>query len=55
MALSLCLTLGLWAPAAEATNVGTSLTVGIQSTKTTAISPLHPLERDMMKIGRAHV
>lgn len=50
MALGLCLTLGLWAPAAEATNVGTSLTVGIQSTKTTAISPLHPLERDMMSI-----
>lgn len=37
-------------PAAEATNVGTSLTVGIQSTKTTTISPLYPLERDMMSI-----
>ena len=30
--------------------MGTSLTVGIQSTKTTTISPLYPLERDMMSI-----
>ena len=37
-------------PCAEATNVGDSLSVGIQSTKTNAIQPLFPLERDMMSI-----
>ncbi len=35
---------------AEATNVGDSLVVGIQSTKTLAIRPLEPLERDVMSI-----
>lgn len=40
----------LMPPGAEATNVGASLTVGIQTTKTTTISPLYPLERDMMSI-----
>lgn len=53
LAWTLCLTLTVLcclSPAAEATNVGTSLTVGIQSTKTTTISPLYPLERDMMSI-----
>lgn len=30
--------------------MGDSLSVGIQSTKTSAIQPLFPLERDMMSI-----
>ena len=37
-------------PSAEASNVGDSLSVGIQSTKTTTIQPLFPIERDMMSI-----
>ena len=35
---------------ALASNVGTSLTIGIQSTKTTDILPLDPVERDMMSV-----
>ncbi len=34
----------------DASNVDTSLTVGIQSTKTTVIRPLEPLERDIMSV-----
>lgn len=37
-------------PAAEATNVDSSLVVGIQSTKTAQLRPLDPQERDMMSI-----
>lgn len=37
-------------PAALATNVGTSLTVGIQSYKTTQLFPLDPQERDMVSV-----
>ena len=37
-------------PSAEASNVGDSLIVGIQSTKTTAIRPLEPKERDIVSI-----
>ncbi len=36
--------------AAFAENVGSSLTIGIQSSKTTAIRPFEPLERDMLSI-----
>lgn len=49
--MTLCLT--LWTlPIAEAatTNVGESLVVGIQSTKTTQIRPLDPQERDIMSV-----
>ena len=35
---------------AQASNVGTSLTVGIQSTKTALIRPLDPQERDVMSV-----
>ena len=35
---------------ALASNVGSSLTLGIQSVKTTSILPLDPVERDMMSI-----
>ena len=35
---------------AKASNVEDSLIVGIQSTKTTSIRPLEPLERDMMSV-----
>ena len=49
-ALALCLCLLGCLPAAEASNVEDSLVVGIQSTKTTAIRPLDPQERDMMSI-----
>ena len=35
---------------ALASNVGSSLTLGIQSVKTTSIQPLDPVERDMMSI-----
>ena len=37
-------------PAAQASNVGRSLSVGIQSTKTTFIRPLDPLERDILSV-----
>ena len=37
-------------PAAQASNVGSSLTVGIQSTKTQIIRPLEPQERDIMSV-----
>ena len=50
MALGLCLCLLGCLPAAEASNVEDSLVVGIQSTKTTALRPLDPQERDMMSI-----
>ncbi len=49
--MTLCLT--VWTlPAAEAatTNVGESLTVGIQSTKTMQIRPLDPKERDIVSV-----
>lgn len=47
----LCLSLmAVCLPCAEATNVGDSLVVGIESVKTTAIRPLEPVERDMMSI-----
>ena len=39
-------------PCAEASNVGSSLTVGIQSVKTMEIRPLDPLERDIQSIYR---
>lgn len=49
--LPLALTLLLILPdTARATNVGDSLVIGIQSTKTTLIQPLDPVERDMMSI-----
>ena len=49
--LPLTLTLLLILPdIARATNVGDSLVIGIQSTKTTLIEPLDPVERDMMSI-----
>ena len=47
--LALALMLGLL-PTAEATNVADSLTVGIQSGKTSTIRPLLPVERDVMSI-----
>lgn len=51
MTLLLCLMFfTICLPAAEASNVGDSLVVGIESTKTTAIRPLEPKERDMMSI-----
>ena len=39
-------------PEAQAGNVGDSLIVGIQSTKTDSILPLNPVERDMMSVYR---
>lgn len=48
--LPLTLILILLTTNALATNVGDSLIVGIQSTKTTLIQPLDPVERDMMSI-----
>ena len=51
MTAALLLTLTALLPdRALASNVGTSLTIGIQSTKTTDILPLDPVERDMMSI-----
>ena len=50
MALLMALCLLLPAPPAEAGNVGDSLLVGIQSTKTTAIRPLNPVERDIQSV-----
>ena len=48
---TLCLLTALLLPlTAEASNVSDSLVVGIQSSKTTAIRPLEPLERDFMSI-----
>ncbi len=49
---TLCLlaALALLPLGAEASNVQDDLVVGIQSTKTTAIRPLEPLERDFMSI-----
>ncbi len=51
-ARTLCLLLAamLLPLAAEATNVEDDLVVGIQSTKTAAIRPLEPIERDFMSI-----
>lgn len=46
MALILCLPLS----SADASNVEDNLVIGIQSTKTLAIEPLQPLERDMLSI-----
>lgn len=48
--LPLALAMCLLASSALATNVGTSLVVGIQSTKTTLIEPLDPVERDVMSL-----
>lgn len=48
--LALCLALLLTCPAAFASNVGTDLTLGIISTKTTEIRPLEPLERDIVSL-----
>ena len=36
-----------------AENVGTSITIGIQSTKTLTIRPFEPLERDMLSVYNA--
>ena len=36
--------------AARAENVGASITIGIQSTKTLTIHPFDPLERDMLSV-----
>lgn len=49
---SLCLLIAVLLPLmhADASNVQDDLIVGIQSTKTTAIRPLEPLERDFMSI-----
>ena len=41
------------AEAAFAENVGTSITIGIQSTKTLTIRPFEPLERDMISVYNA--
>ena len=50
-ALLLCAMLTITSlPSAEASNVGDSLVVGIESTKTTAIRPLDPKERDIVSI-----
>ena len=49
-ALLLCLTLLLWTVPAGATNVESTLTVGIQSTKTTQLDPLNPKERDLVSV-----
>ncbi len=40
----------LHAPTARATNVDSTLTVGIQSTKTMQLRPLDPQERDLMSV-----
>lgn len=48
--LPLTLCLCLLAADALATNVGSSLVVGIQSSKTALIQPLDPVERDMMSV-----
>lgn len=48
--LPLLLCLLLLTESALATNVGDSLVVGIQSSKTVLIQPLDPVERDMMSI-----
>ena len=50
--LALCLLAVMLAlpTSAEATNVEDDLVVGIQSSKTTSIRPLEPLERDFMSI-----
>lgn len=48
--LPLTLCLCLLAADALATNVGSSLVVGIESTKTVRIQPLDPVERDIMSI-----
>lgn len=37
-------------PSAEASNVGNTLIVGIQSSKTTRFNPLDPVERDMLSV-----
>ena len=50
IALLLCCLMLPSLPVAEASNVGDSLIVGIDSNKTTAIRPLEPKERDMMSI-----
>ncbi len=47
--IALCLILALPA-VALASNVGTDLTIGIISTKTTEICPLQPLERDLTSL-----
>ncbi|MER1992695.1 MAG: ABC transporter substrate-binding protein [Eubacteriales bacterium] len=36
-----------------AENVGTSITIGIQSTKTLTVRPFEPLERDMLSVYNA--
>ena len=51
LALLLCAALALCPlPQASATNVGSSLVVGIQSTKTQSLFPLDPEERDMLSV-----
>ena len=50
MALCLLAVMLILPSCAEATNVEDDLVVGIQSTKTMAIRPLEPLERDFMSI-----
>lgn len=52
--LCLLLTAALWTAAcpisADAANVEESIVIGIQSTKTLAIRPLEPVERDMLSV-----
>lgn len=48
--LVLTMLLPLLTPSALATNVGSTLTVGIQSTKTQLIYPLDPKERDIVSV-----
>ncbi len=51
-AILLCTILTLPSDRALASNVGDSLTVGIQSTRTLLIDPLEPIERDMLSVYR---
>ena len=37
----------------HAENVGTSITIGIQSTKTLTVRPFEPLERDILSVYNA--
>ena len=50
LALCLLAIMMILPTSADATNVADTLVVGIQSTKTMAIRPLEPLERDFMSI-----
>jgi len=50
LAAVLLLTLLLPGNPSAAENVGTSITIGLQSTKTLSVRPFEPLERDMLSI-----